>query len=56
MTTNLKQTFYTVKEVAEVLRVHQRTIFRYIKNKKLKAVKIGHWRIKKEDFDKFVNN
>ncbi len=47
--------FYTTQEIAKILKVHQRTVFRYIKNGKLKAVKIGHWRIKKEDFDKFIN-
>jgi excisionase family DNA binding protein len=47
---------YTTQEVAEILKVHQRTIFRYIKSGRLKAVKTGHWRIKKEDFDKFINS
>lgn len=49
-----KNTFYTVNEIAEILKVHQRTVFRYIKSGKLKAVKTGQWRIKKEDFDKFI--
>lgn len=50
--------FYTAKEIAEILKVHHRTVFRYIKSGKLKATKIvegGNWRIKKEDFDKFIN-
>lgn len=45
----------TTNQVAEILQVTKRTIFRYIKNGKLKAVKIGQWRIKKEDLDKFIN-
>lgn len=45
----------TTKEVAEMLRVSKRTIFRYIKDGKLKAKKIGQWRIKKEDLDKFID-
>jgi putative molybdopterin biosynthesis protein len=47
--------FYTVEEIAKMLKVSKMTIFRYIKSGKLKAVKIGQWRIKKEDFEKFIN-
>lgn len=47
---------YTTSEAAEILRVNRRTIFRYIKSGKLKAVKIGQWRIKKEDLNKLLNN
>lgn len=47
--------FYTVEEIAKILKVSKMTIFRYIKSGKLKAVKVGQWRIKKEDFDKFIN-
>lgn len=45
---------YTTQEVADILKVHQRTTFRYIKSGKLKATKIGQWRIKKEDLDKLI--
>jgi len=46
---------YTTQEVAEIAKVHQRTVFRYIKNGKLKAIKVfGQWRIKKEDLDKLI--
>lgn len=51
----IKQELYTTLEVAEILKVHQRTIFRYIKSGKLKASKIGNWRITKEDLDNFIN-
>ena len=47
--------FYTTSEIAKILKVHQRTVFRYIKIGRLKAVKVGHWRIKREDFEKFIN-
>lgn len=47
---------YTTNEVAEILKVNRRTIFRYIKSGKLKAVKIGQWRIKQADLDNFINN
>ena len=47
--------FYTVQEVAKILKVSEKTVYRLIKDGKLKAVKIGQWRIKKEDLDKLVN-
>jgi excisionase family DNA binding protein len=46
--------FLTVKEVADHLVVHQRTIYRYIKAKKLKATNIGGWRIMVEDLQDFI--
>lgn len=46
----LKDQFYTIYEVADILKVHHTTIRRAIKQNRLKAVKIGtEWRIKKED-------
>lgn len=47
--------YLKVKEVAEELRVSKRTVFRYIKSGKLKAVKIGQWRITRTDLNKFIN-
>ncbi|MEI7498041.1 MAG: helix-turn-helix domain-containing protein [Candidatus Falkowbacteria bacterium] len=51
----MEDEFYTTTEIAKMLKVHQRTVFRYIKSGKLKAVKVGHWIIKKKDFDKLIN-
>jgi len=45
---------YTTQEVANILKVHQRTVFRYIKSGKLKAVKIGTWRIHEDDLRKLL--
>ena len=44
----------SVKEVAEVLRVSERSVFRYIHENKLKASKVGYWRIKEEDVNEFL--
>ena len=44
----------TIKETAKILRVSERTIFRYIKAGKLKASKIGHWRIKESDLNNLL--
>ncbi len=47
--------FLTVKEVAKRLRVSERSVMRYIKAKKLIASKMGQWRIKIDDLQKFFN-
>ena len=52
--------FLTVQEVAKKLRVSERSVMRYIKAKKLVASKMGQWRIKESDLDRFfktnINN
>ena len=45
----------TIREVAEILRVSERSVNRYIEAGKLKASKIGQWRIKESDLEKFLN-
>ena len=45
---------FTIEEVAEILRVHTRTVTRYIEAGKLKASKIGVWRIKESDLNSFL--
>ena len=47
--------FLTIKEVAKKLRVSERSVMRYIKAKKLRASKMGQWRIKREDLERFFN-
>ncbi len=49
-----EQKLLNVKEVAKRLRLSQRTIMRYIYAKKLKAIKMGQWRITQEDLDQFL--
>ncbi|MDD2890865.1 MAG: helix-turn-helix domain-containing protein [bacterium] len=45
---------YTIPEIAKLLKVSRKTIYRYIKSGKLKATKIGQWRIKQEDLNKLI--
>ena len=46
----------TISEVAESLRVSDRTVRNWIEGGKLKAFKIGlQYRIKKEDFERFIS-
>ncbi len=46
---------FTVQQVADILQVSKKSVYRYIQGGKLEAKKIGQWRIKKEDLDKFIN-
>ena len=41
----------TIEEVATILRVHTRTVTRYIESGRLKASKLGVWRIKQSSLD-----
>ena len=45
----------TLKETAKILRVSERTILRYLKSGKLKASKVGQWRIKQSELDIFLD-
>jgi excisionase family DNA binding protein len=48
---------YSVEEITAILKVTQRTLYNYIKNGSLKAIKVGkYWRIKHQDFQKFIDN
>lgn len=46
---------YTPDEVADILKVKDRTIRQWLRDGKLKGVKIGtHWRIMEEDLQDFI--
>lgn len=44
----------TIKEVAKYLRVSERSVNRYIESGRLRASRIGQWRIKEKDLEKFL--
>lgn len=47
--------FYTVEQVADLLQIHWQTVLNYIKNGKLKALRLGKgYRVTKEDLDIFI--
>jgi len=50
----MKDKLLTIKEVAEFLRVSERSVLRYIEAGRLKASKVGWWRIKQSDLDIFL--
>ena len=52
----MKDLLLTVEATAEILEVHTRTVRRYIKEKKLKAQKVGgRWKISLEQLREFMN-
>lgn len=51
----MNEEFYTVAEVASVLRVSEQTVRTMIRRNELKASRVGRqWRINKKSFDEFV--
>jgi excisionase family DNA binding protein len=47
---------YTIEETTQILKVTQRTVYNFISNGQLKAVKIGkYWRIKHTDLQDFID-
>ncbi len=50
--------FLTTSEIAEILRVHQRTVQRWISSNRLKATKVGPkiLRVRRRDLDEFLEN
>ncbi len=51
----MKDKLLTIKEVAKYLRVSERSVLRYIEAGRLKAIKVGWWRVKESDLKKFLN-
>jgi len=53
---NYMEKLYTVKEVAEYLRVSTRTIMNLIKNEHIKGVKIGNrWKFTETDIKNLID-
>lgn len=53
----VNEKFYTVQEVADLLQIHWQSVLNYIKNGKLKALKLGKgYRISHEALDEFISN
>lgn len=48
-------TVYTLDEVANILKVTKRTLYTYVKEGKLQAVKMGkYWRVSAETLKSFI--
>jgi excisionase family DNA binding protein len=51
----MEETYYTVPEVAETLKVSHMTVYRWIKDGKLVAYKLGgEFRITERDLEQFL--
>ena len=49
------QDYYTPQEVSEKLKIDIRTIYRWIREDRLKAVKVGHvWRISEAELKRIL--
>ena len=50
------QTYYTTEEVADLLKVNAESVRRWVRDNKLKAVKLSHKfiRISQDDLDQFI--
>lgn len=46
--------FLTLKEAAQYLRVSERSLYRYIHSGRLKATKVGYWRISEKNLKEFM--
>ena len=52
----MREKLLKLKEVAKLLRVSERSVFRYIDSGRLKATKVGYWRISERDLKKFLDD
>lgn len=55
LNTMTKEKFLTLREAAKYLRVSERSLYRYISDGRLKATKVGYWRISESDLQAFIN-
>lgn len=48
---------YTIDEITEILKISQRTLYVHIKNKALRAVKLGkYWRVRLCDLQDLIDH
>ena len=48
------QKIYTLQDLEKILRVDERTLFRYLKKGVLKGSKVGKWRFTQKVIDAFL--
>jgi excisionase family DNA binding protein len=49
-----KEKFLSLEEARKILGAGERTVYRYIHDGRLKAYKIGYWKIKESDLQDFI--
>ena len=53
----MRENLLTVKEVAQILKVSPATVYEYIHNNSMKAVKFARdFRVEKKELELFINN
>jgi excisionase family DNA binding protein len=52
----MKDKLLTIKEVAKYLRVSERSVLRYIEAGRLKAIKVGYWRVFEKALQDFLRH
>jgi len=53
----MKETYFTVEQIAQMLQMHPKTVQRYIREGKLRAVKVGKgWRVSGHDLSVFTES
>lgn len=51
------QILYTTEEIAKMLKINKETLLRFIREKKIKAIKIGReYRIKESDYNAYIDS
>jgi excisionase family DNA binding protein len=51
----MNETYYTLQEIADRLKVNYRTVYRWVRADKLPAYKFGQdWRVTETDIEKFI--
>lgn len=51
-----KEKFLSLEDARKILGVSERSMYRYIHTGRLKAYKIGYWKIKEQDLQEFVEH
>jgi excisionase family DNA binding protein len=49
-----QEKFLTLEEARTILGVSERTMYRYIHDGRVKAYKIGYWKIKENELQEFI--
>ena len=49
-----KEKFLSLEDARKILGVSERSMYRYIHTGRLKAYKIGYWKIKEKDIQDFI--
>jgi len=53
----MQETYFTVEQIAELLQMHPKTVQRYIREGRLRAVKVGKaWRVSGHDLSVFTES